>query len=459
MTTAKRPLRERYTRTELPSLRELATRLRTGSATSTELVGRALARIDAVNPDINAFTYIDRAGALDRAAELDRELREQKPRGPLHGVPIAVKDVIDVAGMPTECGSAHLAGNIATVSAPLVTRLEELGAVVLGKTVTHEFAYGPTGDCSAAGPSRNPHDLARMTGGSSGGSAAAVAAGIVALAVGTDTGGSCRVPAALCGVTGFKPGYGQLAVDGVFPLAPGLDHIGFLLADPADIEVVGGELGLLPPEPAPGSGPVTVGWLDPYRLGPADPAVIARCRAALYGLESAGLIRLVPARLPRPRRLQEIFETIQSFEVAAGHESMMRDGLDLYQPDTVERLRHARQVTPQQYADARAARPAAVAEVLDLFAGETDVLATITTPITAPLLGERLSAVSSDRAPTKKALLSMTAIWNLIGAPAVSVPAGEVGGMPVGMQLIAPHSSRPLAELGAAVSRASGLFL
>lgn len=459
MTTAKPPLRRRYTRTEPTSLRELATRLRSGSTTSTELVGRALARIDAVNPDINAFTYIDGGGALDRAAELDRELREQQARGPLHGIPIAVKDVIDVAGMPTECGSAHLAGNIATVSAPLVTRLEELGAVVLGKTVTHEFAYGPTGDCSASGPSRNPHDLARMTGGSSGGSAAAVAAGIVALAVGTDTGGSCRVPAALCGITGFKPGYGQLDMDGVFPLAPGLDHIGFLLADPADIEIVGGELGLLSPEPAGGGcSPITVGWLDPHHLGPADPAVVARCRAALTGLETAGIIRLVPARLPQPRRLQEIFETIQSFEVADGHESMMRDGLDLYQPDTVERLQHAREVTPRQYAEARAARPAAVAEVLDLFAAETDVLATITTPITAPLLGERLSAVSGDPAPTKKALLSMTAIWNLIGAPVVSIPAGEVGGMPVGMQLIAHHSARPLAELGAAVSLASGLF-
>ncbi|WP_328392100.1 amidase [Nocardia sp. NBC_00416] len=453
MCTANTVPRKANTRADAPSIRDLSTRLRAGSTTSTELVEQALARIDAVNPEINAFTYVDGAGALDRAAALDRERRGPGRRGQLHGIPIAVKDVIDVAAMPTECGSAQLAGNIATTSAPIVARLEELGAVVLGKTVTHEFAYGPTGDCSAAGPSRNPHDLARMTGGSSGGSAAAVAAGIVALAVGTDTGGSCRVPAALCGVTGFKPGYGQISVDGVYPLASSLDHVGFLLADPADLHVVGRELGLEPAGPPRGDGPITVGWLDPVHLGPADPVLVARCRAVLAGLETTGAIRLVEPRLPHPERLQAMFQTIQSFEVTAVHATMLRDRPDLYQPDTLDRLLGARQVTSREYEKARAERPRAVAEVRQLFDGEIDVLATITAPITAPALGERLSVVSGYRVPTKQALLSMTGIWNLIGEPAISVPAGQIDGLPIGMQLVARRSVRQLAELGSAVSR------
>ncbi|MGK8524993.1 amidase [Nocardia asteroides] len=455
MSTANIPLAGPIPHAPALSIRDTAAGLRAGSITSTELVERALARIDAVNAEINAFVYVDRTGALDRAAAADREIGDYGPRGPLHGIPIAVKDVIDVATMPTECGSAHLAGNIATTSAPVVTRLEELGAVVLGKTVTHEFAYGPTGDVSATGPARNPHDLTRMAGGSSGGSAAAVAAGIVALAVGTDTGGSCRIPAALCGITGFKPQYGQISTDGVFPLAPSLDHVGFLLADTADIRIVSRELGLEPPGSPPRTGPVTVGWLDPSGLGPADPILVERCHAILSGLAGARAVRLEEVRLPQPQRLQAIFETIQGFEVAAVHETLVSNAADLYQPDTLDRLRRARQVTSQEYADALAARTAAVAEVFELLHGGINVLATITTPIPAPVLAERLSLVSGDRVPTKKALLSMTAIWNLVGAPAISVPAGHIDGLPIGMQLVTRHSLRPAIELGSAVSRAA----
>ncbi|MEV5650490.1 amidase [Nocardia sp. NPDC052254] len=432
----------------------MSSRLRTGATTATELVEQALARIEAVNTEINAFTYVDRAGALHQAAGLDRELHHRGVRGPLHGIPIAVKDVIDVATMPTECGSRHMAGNIAAASAPIVQQLEELGAVVLGKTVTHEFAYGPTGDCSAAGPARNPYDLTRMAGGSSGGSAAAVAAGIVALALGTDTGGSSRIPAALCGTTGFKPRYGQIGTDGVFPLAPSLDHIGFLLADPADLELISRELGLESSETPDGNGPITVGWLDPSQFGPTDPALVERCRTALSRLESDGTIRLEEARLPRPQRLQAIFEVIQSFEVAAVHETMVRDHIDLYQPDTVDRLLRARQVTSNDYAAARAELPAATAEVLELFTG-SDVLATTTTPMTAPPLGQRLSTVATEPIATKNALLSMTSIWNLVGTPALSVPVGHIRQLPVGLQLVAHRSLRPLIALGTAVTCAT----
>ncbi|GEM28994.1 amidohydrolase [Nocardia neocaledoniensis NBRC 108232] len=440
-----------------PSIRETAADIRSGAITSTALVEQAIARIDAVNSEINAFTYIDRAGARTRAAAADREIREHGPRGPLHGIPIAVKDVIDVAGMPTECGSAHLVGKAATVSAPIVTRLEDLGAIVLGKTVTHEFAYGPTGDISVVGPSRNPLDPTRMTGGSSGGSAAAVAAGIVPLAVGTDTGGSCRVPAALCGVTGFKPRYGQISTDGVFPLAPSLDHVGFLVADPADLRLVNAELALEPPDDSllrPDQ--VTVGWLDPTSLGPADPAVVERCHSLLAEMASAASFRLVDVLLPRPQRLQATFAAMQSFEVAAVHRTMLRTNEKGYQPDTLERLRSARRVTPQQYRQEMVMRPMLVAEIAELFEFEIDVLATITTPITAPPIGERLSLVAGELVPTKQALLSMTSIWNVVGEPVISVPAGRIGGLPFGLQLVTRHALDPAITLGSAVARAAG---
>jgi aspartyl-tRNA(Asn)/glutamyl-tRNA(Gln) amidotransferase subunit A len=198
-----------------------------------------------------------------------------------------------------------------------------------------------------------------------------------------------------------------------------------------------------------------VGWLDPSGLGPADPILAERCHSILSGLAAAGAVRLVEVRLLRPQRLQAIFEAIQGFEVAAVHETLIRNGADRYQPDTLDRLRSARRVTPQEYADALAARPAAMAEVFELLDGEIDVLATIATPITAPSIGERLSLVSGDRVPTKKALLSMTAIWNLIGEPAISVPAGHIDGLPIGMQLVTRHSLGPSIELGSAISRAA----
>ncbi|MGW4799748.1 amidase, partial [Nonomuraea sp. NPDC004297] len=200
------------------TLSDLARDLRDGRVTSVVLVERALGAVAALDPALNAFVTVDAAGALAAARRADEELAAGADRGPLHGLPVAVKDLIMVAGLPATMGSRHFANHVPGSDAVCVTRLREAGAVILGKTTTHEFAYGPTGDRSANGPSRNPRDPARMSGGSSGGSAAAVAAGIVPLAIGTDTGGSVRIPAALCGIAGFKPAYGAIPAGGVFPL-------------------------------------------------------------------------------------------------------------------------------------------------------------------------------------------------------------------------------------------------
>lgn len=217
------------------TISELGLALRRGTTSSVQLVRAALRRIEDRNPTVNAFVLVDSAGALAAAEQADAELAAGRDRGPLHGVPVAVKDLIDIAGLPTTCGSASSFGTARAIEdAEIVARLRRAGAVIVGKTTLHEFAYGATGDRSVHGPSRNPVDPGRMSGGSSGGSAAAVAAGMVPLALGTDTAGSVRVPAALCGVVGFKPAFGALPVSGIHPLAPTLDHVGLFTATSQD---------------------------------------------------------------------------------------------------------------------------------------------------------------------------------------------------------------------------------
>ncbi|MBF8193442.1 amidase, partial [Nonomuraea sp. K274] len=259
------------------TLAGLARDLRTGRTTSTELVEQALDAIAELDPALNAFVTVDAEGARAAARRADQEPDDL--RGPLHGVPVAVKDLIMVAGLPSTMGSRHFADYVPEVDAWCVARLRRAGAVIVGKTTTHEFAYGPTGDRSAAGPSRNPWDPARMSGGSSGGSAVAVAAGMVPLALGTDTGGSVRIPAALCGVAGFKPAYEAIPADGVFPLSRSLDHVGVLAGDEHDCLTAYRCLTTSESEgdgaadPA-GAGPVRVGWLDPAGLFACDPRVV-----------------------------------------------------------------------------------------------------------------------------------------------------------------------------------------
>ena len=212
------------------SLRDLGMALRSRELSVVEHVTDALDRLDA--DPFNTVITLDADRALERAAALDAELAAGEWRGPLHGVALGVKDLIDVAGLPTRCGSLVFSdAPPAEVDAPVVARLVEAGAVVVAKLHTHEFAYGPTGDVAATGPARNPHDPALITGGSSSGSAAAVAAGHLPLALGTDTGASIRTPAALCGVVGLKPAAGHLSTEGAFPLSETLDHMGLITAD------------------------------------------------------------------------------------------------------------------------------------------------------------------------------------------------------------------------------------
>ncbi|MGW0479726.1 amidase [Nonomuraea sp. NPDC003214] len=408
---------------------DLALDLRAGRVTAAELARLALEAAARLGPALNAFVTVDAEGALEAARTADRELAEGADRGPLHGIPVGVKDLIMVAGMPATMGSRHFAGYVPDTDAACVTRLREAGAVIVGKTTTHEFAYGPTGDRSANGPSRNPWDPERMSGGSSGGSGAAVAAGIVPLALGTDTGGSVRIPAALCGVAGFKPAYGAIRADGVFPLSVTLDHVGVLAGRAEDCLLA--YACLADERPAQDGGePVRTAWLDPAGLTPCDPRVAALAR------EAAGAPDVVELPEGVGARLRETYTVIQSCETAAVHAERLAGAPGLFDPEVLERLRVAAEVPGWRYVRAMEERRRLGGVVAELFDGGHDVLALPAVPLTAPPLQRREVVLDGGTVAVRAALLALTSPWNVLGLPALTVPAGLVDGLPAGLQLV-----------------------
>jgi Asp-tRNA(Asn)/Glu-tRNA(Gln) amidotransferase A subunit family amidase len=398
------------------TLGDLGRDLRSGAGTAAGLVDRALASID---PSLNAFVTVDAEGAAAAARTADEELAAGRDRGPLHGVPVAIKDIVDVAGLPTGMGSAHFDGYVADRDAACVARLRAAGAVIVGKTTTHEFAYGASGDTAVNGPSRNPHDPSRISGGSSGGSAVAVAAGMVPLAIGTDTGGSVRIPAAFCGIAGFKPAYGAVPTEGVFPLSVSFDHVGVLAATAADCRTAYRVLTRRPQEALAEDEGLRVAWIEG---GPVADEVAAAVRRLLPD---------APAERVEMRELRRVFAAIQDSEAYEVHAERVADAPELYQPVTLGRLRRAAETPGWRYVRASRERARFVEDAAGLLRRH-DVLALPTVPITAPEIGQEECALGR----VQPALLSLTCAWNVLGLPALSVPAGTAGGLPVGLQLV-----------------------
>ncbi|MGW7276506.1 amidase [Streptomyces sp. NPDC054864] len=425
------------------TISDLGIALRRGETSSVQLVRDTLHRIEHRNPIVNAFVMIDTAGAIAAAEQADAELAVGRDRGPLHGVPVAVKDLINVAGLPTTCGSASSFGTpLATEDAEIVLRLRQAGAVIVGKTTLHEFAYGATGDRSVHGPSRNPTDPERMSGGSSGGSAAAVAAGMVPFALGTDTAGSVRVPAALCGVVGYKPAFGTLPVTGIYPLAPTLDHVGLFTATSHDALLASIALIGESPEPTP-SAPIladsgSVAWISPEDVAPTDPRVTHLAHSALTC--SGANLHAMSRALGDTTDLFRTFSTLQGHEAYAVHADHLSGEESLIDPDVLARLHTGQKVSEEQYAAADRARQDFRDVVLHLL-DQHPVLAVPTVPIVAPHIDQRHVQVGSKTIETRSALLSLTSPWNMVGVPALSVPVGHVDGLPVGLQLIANRGS------------------
>jgi aspartyl-tRNA(Asn)/glutamyl-tRNA(Gln) amidotransferase subunit A len=359
--------------------------------------------------------------------------------GPLSGWAVAVKDLIDVAGLPTRCGSAVLADAApARHDATVVARLRAAGAVVVVKTHTHEFGYGPTGDVAVEGPCRNPHDPQRITGGSSSGSAALVAAGLVPLAVGTDTGCSARTPAALCGVVGLKPALGALPTTGVFPLSETCDHIGLL---GRDVDTVGVAFGALTGRRIDPSIPLTgtvVGRPTDSYWQVHDPEINAAVDRAAAALHAAGAI-LRETSMPGIEELAATYPVIIGAEAYATHGRWLAQRPGDYQPATAARLHTVGTYTATDYITAQRTRRRLVTELTARMRAEgIDLLLLPTTPLRATPIGARqVDAPDGTQIAVVPALLSLTLPFNLLGWPAVSVPAPGVTGLPVGVQVAA----------------------
>jgi aspartyl-tRNA(Asn)/glutamyl-tRNA(Gln) amidotransferase subunit A len=431
------------------TLVDLGRALRAGTVTAAGLVKEALAAISELDADLGAFVTVASEQAMAAARQADAELAAGLDRGPLHGIPVGVKDIIAVEGLPMTMGSAHYAGHVSTTDAECVRRLRAAGAAIVGKTTTHEFAYGPTGDRSANGASHNPYDPTRMSGGSSGGSAAAVAAGMVPLALGTDTGGSVRIPAALCGIAGFKPAHGLIPADGVFPLATTLEDVGVLARTADDCRVAYRVLAGLPTTPCPGSDPGSdpgppglglglgeadvhrVGWVRPGTLFATGHDIERLARAAL----SLGGAQVEEIELPDVDGIHAAFSAIQDGEAYAVHADRVKNDPQLFDPEVLDRLRHATQTPAWRYVRALAARRRLQGEMSALLS-RYGMLAMPTTPLVAPPIGARTVEIDGTAVGVRQALLSLTSPWNLVGLPALSVPIGMVGALPAALQLI-----------------------
>jgi len=413
----------------------------------------ALAAIAALDDDLSAFVAIDADGARRAAAAADAELERGRWRGPLHGVPIAVKELFDVAHLPATYGSAVLAGAVASADAEVVRRLRRAGAVILGLTRSHEFGWGITTQHPGGAGTRNPRHPDFIPGGSSGGSAAAVAAGLVPAAVASDTGGSIRIPAALCGVAGIKPTFGRIPRDGCVPLAPSLDTPGFIARTPADLAIVleatagwsaADPASLIPRMADPGPWPSTLAGrrvgVSPDLLGTAIAAPHRAAYERTMDVLSALGATIVELRLPAAAEYWDAFTPIQMAEAYDVHHRQL--GLFPgraadYGQDVRQRLERARSVSLATYF-AACDRRRHLAAALDVALASVDALLTPVNPCTPPRRDDPDHVVAPDgtRQPFRDILMGYTVPQNLAGVPSVTIPAGtDEMGLPCGVQL------------------------
>jgi aspartyl-tRNA(Asn)/glutamyl-tRNA(Gln) amidotransferase subunit A len=431
------------------TISELAPRLRRREISPVELTRASLERIEKVNAELNAFITVRADSALEEARLAESEILRGDWRGPLHGIPIALKDLIDTGGVRTTAASALYKDRLPSEDAEIVRRLRHAGAVIVGKNNLHEFAYGASSLVSFFGETHNPKDLKRIAGGSSGGSAAAVAAGLVCGAIGTDTAGSVREPAALCGCVGLKPTYGRVSSRGVIPLSWSLDHVGPLTRTVEDAAlllqaIAGCDAGDVTTPDVPvadyvgalreDAKQVRVGVPRKYFFEDLDPDVTTAMGKALGVIQAlVAEVRDVKLDVPTDR-------TLQAAESWAYHAETVSKTPELYQPETLRRIRTGEKVLAEQYIKGRRELDEArrsIGAVLASFG--VDVLITPTTPIAAPLISD-LKANPEALRPAELKLLRNTRPFNVWGLPAISVPCGYTPeGLPIGLQIAGAH--------------------
>jgi aspartyl-tRNA(Asn)/glutamyl-tRNA(Gln) amidotransferase subunit A len=431
----------------LTTISEVAQRLRRREVSAVEITHECLGRIERLNPALNAFITIMSESALAEARQAEAEILRGEWRGPLHGVPVALKDLIDTAGVRTTAASALYKERVPDKDAEVVRRLRQAGAVIIGKNNLHEFAYGGSSLVSYFGDVHNPWDVGRIAGGSSGGSAAAVAAGLACAAIGTDTAGSIREPAALCGCVGLKPTYGRVSSRGVIPLSMSLDHVGPLAATVEDAAIMlqtiaGYDAADITTADVPVADYVSamresvkalrVGVPRGYFFDDLDPEVASAMEHALRGFSTlVAEIKEVQLDVPTDR-------TLQAAESYAYHAENVAKSPELYQAETLRRILSGNKVSAAEYIQRRRELDEARRRIGAVFA-DVDVLVTPTMPMPAPAIPD-LKADPEALRPAELKLLRNTRPFNVWGVPAISVPCGFTqSGLPIGLQIAGPH--------------------
>ncbi len=432
----------------------LARRLARGDVDATEIVEGTLRRARR-EESLNAFITISETRLRDESRAAAALVGVHS----LAGVPLAHKDIIATKDVRTTGGSDSRANAVPTTDAEIVRRFRVRGLPLVGKTNTHELATGITGQVSAAGAVMNPWDTTRVTGGSSSGSAAAVAAGVVTLATATDTGGSARIPAACCGVVGFKPTYAAVPAHGVIPFSWTLDHVGLMARYSNDISAAASCLGL---RPTPARDRASLAGLrfalPEHLLAEADPAVADLVGEVATRLEADGAHRVDPQWPSWFDHADGIAASIFLSEGAAVHSDVLADDAALLQPPTRALLRSADAIATGSYTMALAGRQASI-RAANSFFSEVDVLLSPALPIGAPRIDQEMIALPEGTVDVRAALTRYTGLWNVTGNPVVCVPCGIAEGLPVGVQFIGPrHNDRGLLGVAGRYEQLRGRF-
>ncbi len=437
------------------TIADVAPRLARGEVKSEKLTEDCLSQIEALNPKLNAFITVTAGQALAAARTADQEIAAGRYRGPLHGIPVSLKDLVDLAGVRTSAGSLVRKDHVASADAVVTTRLREAGAVFVGKTNLHEFAFGTTTEDSGFGLARNPVDPTRSPGGSSGGSAIAIATGMSLGTVGTDTGGSIRIPAAACGVVGLKPGWGEVSASGVVPLSRQLDHVGPLASCVADAWI---QYNAMLPAQQRTPQPPAAARLKGLRLGvPAgylfdrlDADVERVVDATLEHLRSAGAI-VTEVTIPHAADMATVYLHLVLGDAAEYHARTLLSHPHDYTPNVRLRLEMARYVLAEDYVRALRGK-AVIAHEVDRALEGLDALVLPSLAIPAPPLGAATMPVKGGPEAVRTLMLRCSQPFNLSGHPAISLPCGTThGGLPVGLQL-AGHKGQTAALVQAALA-------
>jgi aspartyl-tRNA(Asn)/glutamyl-tRNA(Gln) amidotransferase subunit A len=434
---------------EPSTIASLARALRDGATSSLAVTEACLARIADGDPATNAFILVLGEEARAQARRADEELAAGRDRGPLHGVPVSLKDLVDLQGTATTAASAVRRGHRAGSDAPAVARLREAGAVFVGKTNLHEFALGTTNEDSAYGAVRHPLDPSRSPGGSSGGSAASVLAGMAFASLGSDTGGSIRIPAAACGLVGLKPRFGEISTAGTVPLSPTLDHLGPICRSVEDAALIYEVLRDSGPDVRTTRADIPPDRLRIARLGGyfterLDDGVRSVFEEAVGSLERAGT-EVEPVEVPHAGEIAAVYVHIVLAEAAAYHAATLERQPQDYTSAVRARLEMGRYILAEDYVRAQAGRAVLTRDVERLLQDRAALLLpTLAVPATP--LGASTVRVGSHEEPVRNITLRLTQLFNVTGHPAITLPCGRTAaGLPVGAQLVGRDTRELLA--------------